>query len=215
MTDEMERARPKSMPRGSARRPRSDAERNRLRLLEAAKVVFSAGGAEASLEAVAREAGVGIGTLYRHFPRREALFEAVYRREVDELVALAERLAAGEDPVGALRDWLRANVAFVATKRGMAAALAVAASKPSDLTAYSTARLTTALAGLLERAAAAGAIRGDVAAPDLLKALIGMCLLHDGPGWQDGVLTLVDVLVAGLAAPPAPGPRKRTAKPPR
>jgi AcrR family transcriptional regulator len=195
MTDEMERAADKSM-----RRPRSDAERNRLRLLEAAKAVFSAGGPDASLEAVAREAGLGIGTLYRHFPNREALFEAVYRREVDELVALAGRLAAHEDPLEALRDWLRANVAFVATKRGMAAALAVAASKPSELTAYSTARLTEALAGLLGRAEETGAVRADVAAPDLLKALIGMCLIHDGPGWQDGVLRMIDVLVAGLAA---------------
>jgi AcrR family transcriptional regulator len=210
MTDQVERPRAKSI-----RRPRADAERNRLRLLEAAKAVFSAGGPEASLEAVAKEAGVGIGTLYRHFPRREALFEAVYRREVDELVALAGRLAGHEDPVAALRDWLGANVAFVATKRGMAAALAVAASKPSELTAYSTARLTAALAGLLARAAGAGAIRDDVAAPDLLKALIGMCLLHDGPGWQEGVLRLVDVLVAGLAAPVSGTPAKRPATPER
>ncbi|MFO1149559.1 MAG: helix-turn-helix domain-containing protein [Alsobacter sp.] len=206
----MERPGDKSM-----RRPRSDAARNRLRLLEAAKAVFGAGGPEASLEAVAREAGVGIGTLYRHFPRREALFEAVYRREVDDLVALAGRLAGREDPVEALRDWLRANVAFVATKRGMAAALAVAASKPSELTAYSTARLTDALAGLLGRAAAAGAIRADVAAPNLLKALIGMCLIHDGPGWQDGVLQMIDVLVAGLVRPAPAVAAPLSAQPPR
>src|SRR5437588_3442180 len=103
------------------RKPRADAVRNRDRVLEAAKVVFSAGGAEASLEAVARAAGVGIGTLYRHFPTREALFEAVYRREVQHLADLAEQLKQ-EAPVDALRHWMRSNVKFVATKKGMLSA---------------------------------------------------------------------------------------------
>src|SRR5246500_926181 len=94
----------------SIRKPRVDAVRNRERLLEAAKAVFSAGGPEASLEAVARTAGVGIGTLYRHFPTREALFEAVYRREVQQLADLAERLREEAEPVEALRQWMRSNV---------------------------------------------------------------------------------------------------------
>ena len=109
------------------RKPRADAVRNRERVLAAAKAVFSAGGADASLEAVARRAGVGIGTLYRHFPTREALFEAVYRREVEQLSELAEQLKNEADPVEALRKWLRSNVEFVATKKGMMAALALAA----------------------------------------------------------------------------------------
>src|ERR1700728_403707 len=92
------------------RRPRADAVRNRERVLEAAKAVFSAGGPDASLEAVARRAGVGIGTLYRHFPTREALFEAVYRREVEQLVDLAEQLKADVAPDDALRRWLRSTV---------------------------------------------------------------------------------------------------------
>src|SRR5882672_6572811 len=92
------------------RKPRADAVRNRERVLKAAKIVFSTGGAEASLEAVARRAGVGIGTLYRHFPTREALFEAVYRREVDQLGDLADRLVHEGEPVEALRQWLHANV---------------------------------------------------------------------------------------------------------
>src|SRR5580692_6174034 len=101
------------------RKPRADAIRNRERVLEAAKSVFSAGGVEASLEAVARHAGVGIGTLYRHFPTREALFEAVYRREVEHLADLAEQLQADDvAPVEALRRWLRSDVEFVATKKG-------------------------------------------------------------------------------------------------
>ena len=177
------------------RKPRADAVRNRDLVLEAAKSVFSAGGAEASLEAVARTAGVGIGTLYRHFPTREALFEAVYRREVDHLADLAEQLKR-EPPVDALRHWMRSNVKFVATKKGMSAALALAYS--SELVSYSFDRLTRAIGGLLERAIAAGEIRDDISPEDLLRALVGMCYLHDQPGWQASVLRLVDVFVDGL-----------------
>src|SRR3982750_1319747 len=108
------------------RPPRADAARNRDRLLVAAKAVFSAGGSDASLEAVSKRAGVGIGTLYRHFPTREALFEAVYRREVDQLSELAEQLKGTAAPVEALRRWLKSNVELVATKKGMIAALALA-----------------------------------------------------------------------------------------
>src|SRR6202171_6815357 len=113
------------------RKPRADAVRNRERGLEAAKAVSSAAGRDGSLEAVARSAGVGIGTLYRHFPTREALFEAVYRREVQQLADLAEQLKQEARPVDALRHWMRSNVRFVATKKGMAAALALAAYKNS------------------------------------------------------------------------------------
>jgi AcrR family transcriptional regulator len=183
-----------------ARRPRADAVRNRERVLEAAKAVFSAGGPEASLEAVARQAGVGIGTLYRHFPTREALFEAVYRREVEQLADLAEALKADPSPSDALRRWLRSNVEFVATKKGMSAALALAAHASSELAAYSSDRLTQAVGALLDRAVAAGEVRADISPADLLRALVGMCYLHDQPGWQDSVLRLVEVFVDGLCA---------------
>src|SRR6476469_5077163 len=99
-----------SQSAATLRKPRADGVRNRERVLEAAKAVFSAGGSDASLEAVAKRAGVGIGTLYRHFPTREALFEAVYRREVDQLSDLAEHLKGTADPVDALRRWLKSNV---------------------------------------------------------------------------------------------------------
>jgi AcrR family transcriptional regulator len=184
--------------RKGSRKPRADALRNRDRVLEAAKTVFSAGGSDASLEAVAREAGVGIGTLYRHFPTREALYEAVYRREVEQLGELAEDLKGEASPVDALRRWLRANVEFVATKKGMAAALALAAGPPSELTALSYDRLTKAIAILLGRAVAAGEIRADVSAEDLLRTLVGMCLMHDQPGWQASVMRMLDVLIDGL-----------------
>ncbi|HXN68158.1 MAG TPA: TetR/AcrR family transcriptional regulator [Bradyrhizobium sp.] len=181
----------------SIRKPRADAVRNRERVLEAAKAVFSAGGPDASLEAVARRAGVGIGTLYRHFPTREALFEAVYRREVDQLGELAEALK-GAAPVDALRRWLRSNVEFVATKKGMSAALALAFNASSDLSAYSFDRLTKAVGALLDRAVAAGEIRADISPEDLLRALVGMCYMHDQPGWQKSVVRLLDVFVDGL-----------------
>jgi AcrR family transcriptional regulator len=184
-----------------ARKPRADAVRNRERVLKAAKAVFSTGGPEASLEAVARRAGVGIGTLYRHFPTREALFEAVYRREVDQLGELAEELKDDAAPVDALRRWLRSNVEFVATKKGMSAALAIAVQGPSELSAYSFDRLTKAVGGLLDRAVAASAIRSDIGPEDLLRALVGMCYMHDQPGWQKSVLRLLDVFVDGLRVP--------------
>jgi AcrR family transcriptional regulator len=171
-------------------------------VLEAAKAVFSAGGADASLEAVARAAGVGIGTLYRHFPTREALFEAVYRREVQQLADLAEQLKQEPHPVEALRRWLRSNVKFVATKKGMSAALALATDKNSELFSYSFDRLTRAVAALLDRAIAAGEIRDDISPEDVLRALVGMCYMHDQPGWQASVLRLVDVFVDGLRIRP-------------
>jgi len=184
------------------RKPRADSVRNRERVLEAAKAVFSAGGSDASLEAVAKRAGVGIGTLYRHFPTREALFEAVYRREVEQLSEFAEQLKSAPEPIDALRRWLRANVELVATKKGMIAALALAVQTSSELYAYSFDRLTKAVGTLLHRAVAAGEIRADVSAEDLLRALIGMCYLHEQPGWQSTVLRLMDVFIDGLRIPP-------------
>src|SRR5215831_18931047 len=189
------------------RKPRADAVRNRERVLEAAKAVFSAGGAEASLEAVARRAGVGIGTLYRHFPTREALYEAVYRREVEQLGELAEQLKNEARPVDGLRRWLSSNVEFVATKKGMAAALALAAHGSPELHSYTFDRLTEAVGALLDRAVAAGEIRADVSPEDLLRALVGMCYLHDQPGWQSTVLRLMNVFVDGLRVQPKALPR--------
>lgn len=182
----------------AVRKPRSDAVRNRERVLEAAKAVFSAGGSDASLEAVARRAGVGIGTLYRHFPTREALFEAVYRREVEQLGDLAEHLKDAADPLDALRHWLRSTVEFVATKKGMSAALALAAYGSEELKQYSSDRLTKAVGALLDRAVAAGEIRSDMSPEDLFRALVGMCYMHDQPGWQKSVLRLLDVFIEGL-----------------
>ncbi|WP_054309216.1 TetR/AcrR family transcriptional regulator [Mesorhizobium sp. 1M-11] len=180
------------------RKPRADSVRNRELLLETATQIFSAGGPQASLEAVARQAGVGIGTLYRHFPTREALFEAVYRHEVDQLGDLAERLVRDAEPVEALRTWLHANVRLVATKKGMIEGLQLVAHGSSELKAYSFDRLTNSIGLLLDRGVAAGELRSDISPEDLLRTLVGIFYSQGTAGWQPTALRLVDVFVDGL-----------------
>ncbi len=182
-------------------KPRADSIRNRERLLLAATKVFSEDTGQASLDAVAREAGVGIGTLYRHFPTREALFEAVYRHEVDQLFALAETLSRSADPVEGLREWLYANIRLVAAKKGMVEALQLVAHGSSELKTYSFQRLTAAIAMLLDRGVAAGLLRSDVSAEELLRALVGVFYSQGGKGWQAGAFRLVNVFVDGLCGP--------------
>jgi AcrR family transcriptional regulator len=180
------------------RRLRSDSIRNRERLLEAATEIFSTGGPQASLEAVARRAGLGIGTLYRHFPTREDLFDAVYRHEVDLLGELAEQLALNNEPVEALKKWLQANVRLVATKKGMMEALQLATVGSSELKVYSYDRMINAIGLLLDRAVKAGEVRDDVPPEDLLRTLVGI-YYSQGPGdWQPVALRMVDVFVDGL-----------------
>ncbi len=181
-----------------ARKPRADSLRNHERLLAAAKAVFAAEGPAGSLEAVARKADVGVGTLYRHFPTRQALFEAVYRNEVEQLVDLAERLEANLPPLQALRQWMHANVEFVATKKGMSAAIAISVHTSDNLKGYSMDRLGRVVGRLLQRAAAAGEIRDDINAEDILRTIVGLCYTHDKAGWQGNVMRLVDVFVDGL-----------------
>jgi AcrR family transcriptional regulator len=182
----------------ASRKPRADSERNREKLLVAAREVFSAGGPDASLEAVARAAGLGIGTLYRHFPTREALFEAVYRREIDQLVELAKTLAAKAEPFEALRLWFHANIGMIATKKGMLAALTPSFESSPDFFADSIARLVRALSELMARASAAGEIRDDISPEDVLRAVVGICYTRFQSQWQETVVRLVDVFLDGL-----------------
>ncbi|MBC9175564.1 TetR/AcrR family transcriptional regulator [Pseudoroseomonas ludipueritiae] len=195
----------------SGRKPRADAQRNRERLLEAATQVFNQGGAEASLEAVARQAEVGIGTLYRHFPTREALFEAIYRREVQQLAALAEQLEGeASPPVEAVRRWVHALIGFVAVKKGMSAALAIVAQSSSNLAACMLDQMVAALDRLLRRAVAAREMRGDIGAEEVLRALVGMCYMQDTPDWRRNVLRTADIFIDGLRyAAPGPQPAER------
>ncbi len=182
------------------RKPRSDGLRNRERLIEAAKEVLGQGGPQASLEAVARRAGVGIGTLYRHYPTREALFQAVYRHEVDQLIKLADELKNAADATEALRTWLHAGVALVATKRGMLGALAVVKTEASS-SMYSelSAQMKLAVGQLLHRASSDGTLRTDINADDLLQTMYAFCYARQPePGWEAQVLRLLDIFLDGL-----------------
>jgi AcrR family transcriptional regulator len=147
---------------------RADARRNVERLIAAARDAFAAEGPNASLDDIARAAGVGPGTLYRHFPTRLALFEAVYRDNVERLCADGERLAATEPPAEALVDWLKGFVTVISQKRGLAAAL-TEEGRTSELFAQCHAMINATGGELLDRAKAAGAVRDDVALGDLLK----------------------------------------------
>ena len=182
------------------RRPRADAERNRLRLLEVAKAVFAAKGSAASLDEIARTAGVGPGTLYRHFPTRDALVAAVYRNENEQLVAAAGRLAESQAPVSALREWLVLFVDYIATKHGMYELLNAIEGGTSDLYSASTALLRQAIERLVERATASGDIRLDLDPLDLLRALAGVASKGSGPEGEQAAKRLVDVLIAGVRA---------------
>lgn len=185
-------------PCETSRKKRADSVRNRERLLQSAREIFSAGGPDASLEAVARRAQLGIGTLYRHFPTREELFQAVYSREVDLLVELAAVQANVSDPAEALRAWMHAGVRMVATKRGMLAALAPTKQGSEAFYADTSARLTRALSDLMVRGIEAGRFRDDVAPEEVLRAFLGICFTLDQPGWQETVTRLLDVFVDGL-----------------
>jgi AcrR family transcriptional regulator len=187
---------------GAARRPRADAQRNRERLLEAAKAAFTEAGPETSLDEIARRAGVGIGTLYRHFPTRDAMVEAVYRREVEQLAGAAARLLETLPPGAALHDWMRLFIDYIATKKVMATALSGVAGGAAALYAASGPRITEAMKLLVDRATAAGDIRSGVEPLDLLYALLGLSYANASPGWQASALRLIDILMDGLRPPP-------------
>jgi AcrR family transcriptional regulator len=160
--------------------------------------VFAEKGVDAPLDEIARRANVGIGTLYRHFPTRDALIEAVYRRELDLLCDGVDELRAANPTDVALATWMRRFVEYVAKKRGMAMALKAVLGADSELFAYSHARIRVALGALVDAAVAARTIRADVEAEDLLRAMSGICMASDAPGWSDRTARLVDLLMDGL-----------------
>jgi AcrR family transcriptional regulator len=180
------------------RKPRADAQRNRDGLLEAAKGAFAEAGAEASLDEIARRAGVGIGTLYRHFPTRDAIVEAVYRREVQQLAEAAPRLVESLPPAEALRAWMRLFIDYIAAKKVIAPALKSLVGGGSALYADSSARINEAMALLVERARASGDIRPSADSADLLRALIGFAYVNAGPDWEASAQRLIDLLIDGL-----------------
>lgn len=177
---------------------RADARRNRDKLLEIAAVAFAEHGVDASLEAIARQAGVGIGTLYRHFPTREHLVEVVYRREVEALGAAADDLARVHPPDVALAEWMQRFVDYMATKRGMAASLRILVTANSGLFTETAGLISGALRRLVDAAIAAGSIRSDVDVSDVLHALSGLYATPDAPDWRERSRRLVALLMDGL-----------------
>ena len=179
------------------RRMRSDAQRNLGSLLEAAKTVFAGSGVDAPAKEIADRAGVGVGTLYRHYPQRSDLVKAVFQREVDACADAAPALAAEHQPVVALAKWLDRFTEFIATKRGLATALHSGDPAFDALPDYFMQRLGPALGGLLEAAAAAGEIRADISPKDLLYAVSTLCmpLTDEGPAYSQ---RMVGLLVDGL-----------------
>lgn len=177
---------------------RADAQRNRDRLVEVAAAAFTKDGVDASLEEIAKRAGVGIGTLYRHFPTREHLVEVVYRREVEGLCHAAEELARDHPADVALELWMQRFVDYIATKRGLATSLRLLLTTNSTLFSDTSGRVSNALRGLVEQAAASGAIRADVDASDVLHALGGIYSAPNTPDWRDRSGRLVKLLMDGL-----------------
>ena len=195
MQDILEMKKKPSQP--AERKPRTDALRNRERILEVAKGAFTRHGADASLDDIARQAGVGAGTLYRHFPTRDALIEAVYRSEVEKLAAAARGFAAAMSPVEALRAWLLLFVDYIAAKHIIAPALNSVAGGPSRLYEGSRSLVQGAIDELVKRAKKSGDVRRDVDASDLLRAVIGVSYVGSGGDWQQSARRLVDILMAG------------------
>src|ERR1700741_2517921 len=164
----------------AARKPRTAALRNRVRILEAAKAAFTRQGANASLEEIAKQAGVGPGTLYRHFPTRDVLIEGVYRNEVEKLAAAAARFAETMSPVEALRAWMLLLVDYIAAKHIIAPALNSIVGGPSRLYEGSRGLIQGAIDDLVKRDKKSGDLRRDLDGFDLLRALIGVS--HVGSG---------------------------------
>jgi AcrR family transcriptional regulator len=184
---------------GSGRALRADAQRNYDRIVAAARAVFANDGAGASMEAIAREAGVGVGTLYRRFPKRIDVVEAVYRTDVEELVQTAERVVAELEPEPAVVEFLAAFVQYARTKRALLTELREAFEQNPELRSHSRDRIDAAMELVIGRAQRAGVVRADVAASDLLQLLGPMCT---SPTLNDGqYTTLLNLIIDGLRHP--------------
>ncbi|WP_269716966.1 TetR/AcrR family transcriptional regulator [Caulobacter sp. NIBR2454] len=180
------------------RKPRADSLRNRVHLLEIAKAAFTQVGADVPLEEIARRASVGIGTLYRHFPTRDALLAAVYQREVEQLAQSADTLLASRRAGEALEAWLHLLVDYMATKRVIVPALQASVGEGTPVYAATGATITDAMGRLVQAAIAAGDIRSDVGIDDVYRAMIGVSYGYEQPGWEPGARRLISILMAGL-----------------
>ena len=188
----------KEKPAAAARKPRADSARNRQLLIDAAKAGFSEVGLDVSLEEIARRAGVGIGTLYRHFPTREAVVEAVYRREVEHLAEAVPQLLQASPAGEALHKWMHLFVDYIATKRIIAPSLAAASARTPALHTSSLELITGAISTLVKRAIASGDVRKDIDPSDLLRAMVGVSYGNPEVGWEASARRLIDILMDGL-----------------
>lgn len=179
------------------RKPRADSEQNRARIIEAARLRFSTGGAGTALEQIARDAGLGIGTLYRHFPTRDALIDAVYRKEVDTLVDAATALTNSLPPEEALRTWLELFVDFLDTKQRIAELLNTLVGGAEPLYASTPARLLPPISMLVQAANDGGDMRLNLEPLDLLRAIVGIATTRPGPNWKEQSMGLVDLVLRG------------------
>jgi AcrR family transcriptional regulator len=184
------------------RKPRADAQRNRERILKVAKLAFTRTGADISLDDVAKQSGVGPGTLYRHFPTRGALLEAVYRSEVERLAAAQQDFSRTMAPVDAMRAWMLLFVDYIATKQLIAPALNTLIEGPSKLFECSGRQITGAIHSLVKRAIESGDIRPDLDPLDLLRALVGVSNVSSVPDWPESARRLVQILIAGSRPTP-------------
>ena len=179
------------------RRPRADAERNRERILQVARLAFTRHGAGATLDEIAREAGVGSGTLYRHFATREALIEAVYRSEVGKLTAAGQRLAATMPPLEALRAWMLLLIDHVADKKLILPVMDTVAGGSQRLIEGARDLIHGALLSLVQRAIDSGDLRSDTEPIDFVRAMVGVFHTMALPGWEPSARRIVDILIAG------------------
>jgi AcrR family transcriptional regulator len=181
-----------------ARRPRADGERNRARLVAAAKDAFARNGAAASLEQISRDAGVSIATLYRHFPTRDELISTVYQQEVTTLIEAANQLMTKREPAAALREWLMLFVDFLDAKYGMAEAMDTLIGGPEPLYSKTPHRLDTPIKALVAGGVAANAFRDDIEPHDLLRALAGVAHVRPSKNWKRSAVRMVDLLLKGM-----------------
>jgi AcrR family transcriptional regulator len=180
------------------REPRADARRNLTALLDAAMKVFATSGVDAPIRDIAEKAGVGVGTLYRHFPQRSDLIVAVFRKEVDACAAAASTMAGQYEPGEALEHWLNRFIEFVAAKRGLAAALHSGDPAYDPLPAYLMEHLAPAASRLLQAAATAGVVRSDVEASDFLMAVAHLCSPDGKGGITEASRRMVSLLIDGI-----------------
>lgn len=180
-----------------ARKPRADAQRNRERILEVARLAFTRHGAEATLDEIARQAGIGSGTLYRHFPSRDVLIEAVYRSEVEKLTAAGQRFSLTMPPLEAVRAWMLLLIDHVAAKALIIPAMDTVAGGSVRLIEGARGQVHGTFVGLVQRAIDSGDLHSETDPNDFIRALVGVFHTAALPGWEQSARRIVDILIAG------------------